>query len=53
MLDILASIALMLFVFALGIASAIRIGFWMSAVFADFTDEKPDMTDTAEMLMMQ
>jgi hypothetical protein len=49
----LASIALILFIFGIGLAAAIALGSWMSAVFASLIDEKPDMTTTAEILMQQ
>jgi hypothetical protein len=53
MLSDLFSLALLLIVAGIGVVAAIRLGMWMSAVFASLIGEKRDITTTAEILMMQ
>lgn len=53
MLSELLSLLLLLIVGGIGVVAAIRLGIWMSAVFASLIGEKRNITTTAEILMMQ
>ena len=53
MLSTFVSIALLLFLGGIGMVAVIRMGIWMSAVFGSLISEKPDITATVEILMMQ